>query len=56
MRDYWLDVKQNWRDDYWRADHPEFQAAVGLVAFALMCLIQTGFRLADLMIARRITP
>jgi hypothetical protein len=28
MRDYLDDLKQNWNDAYWRADHPEVMAAV----------------------------
>lgn len=47
-REWWDDVRDNWQDAYWRADHPEVVAvaiaiitgAIGLLFAALQALIQ----------------
>ena len=46
--EWWEDVRDNWQDAYWRADHPEVVAvaiaiitgAIGLLFAALQALIQ----------------
>lgn len=47
-REWWEDVRENWDDPYWRADHPEVLAvalaiitgAIGLLFAALQALVQ----------------
>lgn len=53
MREYLRDVRDNWRDDYWRADHPEFQMAVAIAGFLIMGVLRIALHLVDLLIARR---
>jgi hypothetical protein len=36
MSDYWQDLRENWNDPYWRADHPEVMAfAVAIITGAV---------------------
>lgn len=55
MREYLTDIRENWRDGYWRADHPEFQMIVALAGFLLMGLMRVGFNVLDLLITRSLT-
>lgn len=55
MREYLHDIRENWRDDYWRADHPEFQMMIAIVGFLLMGLIRIGLNILDLLITRSLT-
>lgn len=55
MREYLQDVRDNWRDDYWRADHPEFQIAVMVAGFLLLSILRIGINIIDLLVTRRIT-
>lgn len=55
MREYLQDLRDNWRDDYWRADHPEFQMLVAVAGFLVMGLLRIGFNIVDLLITRRLT-
>lgn len=55
MREYLADVRDNWRDDYWRADHPEFQMAVAICGFLLMGLLRIALHIIDLVLTRRLS-
>ena len=55
MREYLADIRENWRDEYWRADHPEFQMLVALAGFLLMGLVRVGLNVLDLLITRSLT-
>lgn len=55
MRDYLQEIRENWRDDYWRADHPEFQMMVAVAGFLLMGLLRIGLNIIDLLITRSLT-
>jgi hypothetical protein len=55
MREYLADVRENWRDSYWRADHPEFQMAVAIAGFLILSLLRVGVNIFDLLITRRLT-
>lgn len=55
MREYLRDVRENWRDDYWRADHPEFQMAVAITGFLIMGLLRLGLHIIDLLVTRRLS-
>lgn len=54
LRDWWEDLRENWNDPYWRADHPEVQAfiiavvtgVIGL-AFALLETVLVQWRLSN---------
>ncbi len=54
MREYLSDLRENWRDDYWRADHPEVQLGLMVAAFVLIGGFRVMFTLIELLLRRRI--
>jgi hypothetical protein len=39
MREYLTEIRENWNDPYWRADHPEVMAVVlGVISGTLALL------------------
>lgn len=55
MREYLQDLRENWRDDYWRADHPEVQLGLMVLAFVLIGAFRVVFTLIELLLTRRLT-
>ncbi len=51
LREYLEDVRENWDDPYWRADHPEVVAAlitlvtgaIGLIFTLLDLIVRSSF-------------
>src|SRR6185437_4786615 len=39
IRDWWEELRENWQDPYWRADHPEVQAFIVAVITGTIGLI-----------------
>lgn len=49
LREYLEDLRDNWDDPYWRADHPEVVAAMIAIVSGAVSLI---FTFLDLLIRR----
>lgn len=51
LRELLEDVRDNWRDPYWRADHPEIMA---IVAAVLTGIIGLAFTVLQALVQRRL--
>ena len=53
LREWWAEVRENWDNPYWRADHPEIVAVCVALATGIIGLL---FAVLQAVIERRLIP